>query len=274
MKNVKILVCYDENLINEAREVLYKLSTLGFIVTLDNPIRNTSSDDTIDSSFDMVVSVGGDGTMLKASQKAISKDKPIFGINAGRVGFLTAFDFSEIDTLTDLDIFSLTATKRMLLEVIIDDNHEKKYLTLNDVVVSRNGISKTIELKVFGDNSLIGEYRGDGIIISTPTGSTGYSLSAGGPIVDPLLDVILVTPICAHSLFSRSIALDSNKRVKVEISSRKDTDVYVSLDSTHMIKPAEGFSISVYKSEKTLRLLSSKKKDYYEVLSKKIGSNY
>jgi len=277
---MNILVCYDENLVNEAEVVAKKLLSLGYSIIMDSPIsynsnNNISSSSGIDeNSYDMIVSVGGDGTMLRATRKAIEADIPIFGVNAGRVGFLSAFDYDEFQKITKLDIESLNLTERILLEVLIEGQLDKKYLAVNDVVISRNGISKNVELKVYSDKQLIGEYRGDGIIVSTPTGSTGYSLSAGGPIVDPLLDIMVVTPICAHTMFVRSIALDGKKKVKIEASSRLDSDVYVSLDSTQMIKLNESFIVSVIKSNKTLKLLSSVKRDYFEVLNKRIGSVY
>lgn len=275
-----ILICYDENLTSKAVEVLNRLQSLGYEAILDEPLRGDTLTETTDvigakeNTFDMIVSVGGDGTMLRATQKAIAFDKAIFGINAGRVGFLSAFDFNDLDRITKEDIASLSMTKRMLLEVTIEDDPSKSYLVVNDVVISRNSISKTVELKVFSDLQLIGQFRGDGIIVSTPTGSTGYSLSAGGPIVEPLLDTMVVTPICAHTMFVRSIVLDGEKKVRIETSSRIDSDVFVSFDSTHMVNLNEGFSVSVVKSKRTLKLLSSEKRDYFDVLNKRIGSIY
>ena len=276
-----ILVCYAKNRKNEASSVSMKLKAIGLNPILDKPIESLIETDTISScedissmGIDMVVSVGGDGTILRASQRALALDKPIFGINAGRVGFLTAFEIDELDKLTMSDISTLNLAERMILEMKIEQKPDRSYLAVNDVVICRDTISKTVDLKVYSDTQLIGEYRGDGVIVSTPTGSTGYSLSAGGPIVDPLLDILLVTPICAHTMFVRSIALDAKKTIRIDRTDRSDTGVYISLDSTHMVELKENYSLVISKSNKTLKLLSSEKKDYFEVLNRRIGIGF
>ena len=276
-----ILVCYDSNLQSEAEEVSSKLNSLGYSILFDRLIAGETDSALYESErviagclFDMIVSVGGDGTMLRAAQKAVMYDKPVFGINAGRIGFLTAFDFSELNRLTSEDISSLSPNERIVLEISVNGMGDRSFIAVNDAVIGRSRISKTVELEVYSDAQKIGEYRGDGVIVSTPTGSTGYSMSAGGPIIDPTLDVIVVTPICAHTMFVRSAVLNGSKKISVNATGRIDSDVYMSIDSTHMIKLEDNFRIEVYKSSRTLKLLSSAKKDYFDVLNKRIGSVY
>jgi len=273
-----ILICSDKYQLDKAFLFSNKLLSLGIRCVMDEecavgdvpPGVDFLKRDACDEICDMIVSVGGDGTMLKVSQRAVKLNKPVFGLNAGRIGFLCAFDYEDVGSITREDIESLVLNERMLLEVVLDQQPENKYLAVNDMVLNKGGASKTIELKVFGGGNLIGDYRADGVIVSTPTGSTGYSLSAGGPIVDPSLDVVLVTPVCPHTMFARSIAFGGEESIRIEPSGRNDTDVYLSVDSSYTFLLEEHSGVTVKKSEETLKLLTSNKRSYFEMLSKRV----
>jgi len=273
-----LLVCSDKFQLNKAYLFSKKMLSLGFRCVMDEECRTDDvpsgleffESEICNGLCDIFVSVGGDGTMLNVSQRAISFDKPIFGLNAGRVGFLCAYEYEDYENLRFIDIESLELNERVLLEAVMDQQPENKYLAINDIVLNKGGASKTIELGVFGGNNLIGDYRADGVIVSTPTGSTGYSLSAGGPIVEPSLDVILVTPVCPQTTFARSVVFGGDETIRIEPSNRNDTDVYLSVDSSHtfLLKGRRG--VTVKKSEKTLKLLTSGKRRYFEMLSKRV----
>lgn len=272
------LLCPDENQIDKVAVLAKKLTTFGFRCIIDSDFKDrvVSADisflcaEECDAKADVIVSIGGDGTMLKTAQRALSSNKPIFGLNAGRIGFLCAFDFEEIDSLQTEDIVQLRLSERMLLEVRIDGDDEV-YYAVNDAVVNKGGISRTIELEVRAGKSLIGDYRADGVIVSTPTGSTGYSLSAGGPIIEPHLDIVLVTPICAHAMFSRGIALSGDEDIRIQSTGRTDNNVYLSVDSSYTFLLKDDFGVSIKKSKKMLKLLTSDKRDYYEMINRRIS---
>jgi len=220
---------------------------------------------------DAMVSVGGDGTMLRSAQRAVACDKSIFGINAGRLGFLCAFDLKQPETITAEAIAALDVTPRSLLEISCSDDPSRIFTAVNDLVLSKGALSKTIGLSVESSEKQIGVYRCDGVIVSTPTGSTAYSLSAGGPILDPSLDLMLLTPICAHSFFSSSIVLGGESELTITPTPDNDNDVYVSVDSFCAFRLPEGVSVKVKRSSKTLKLLTSHSRDFYGVLRSRIA---
>ena len=150
----------------------------------------------------VIVTVGGDGTILHSAKHALNYDKPLLGINAGRLGYLAQIERNELDGLSRLISGEFSIGERMLLEARVDDR--PPIFALNEIVISRE-LTKMVDLYVAEDGVPMGNYRADGLILATPTGSTAYSMSAGGPIVDPGLDGILLTPICPHSLYARSV---------------------------------------------------------------------
>lgn len=224
-----------------------------------------------DELCDIVVSIGGDGTMLYSAQRAVSINKPVFGVNSGRLGFLCAFDALGLEEITNESIAALKLSERMLLDVSVSDKPDAHYIALNDVVVSKGSLSKTIEFYVTYGARKIAEYRSDGIIVSTPTGSTAYSLSAGGPIVSAELELVLLTPICAHSLFSRSMVFDLKDEITIAASRRNDNDAFLSVDSNVTFKLSEMSTITIKRSERKLQLLTSPSRDYFRTLRKRIA---
>lgn len=224
------------------------------------------------SDADFLIVVGGDGSVIDASSLAVELDIPLIGINLGKVGYLAQLEPDELDMLMRLDSGEYTMEEKMLLSVKkISLNREEVYthLALNDVVVSHEdyfGISDIMLENERGDRV---SYRADGVIASTPAGSTAYSLSAGGPIISHTLDSITVTPICPHSFFNRAIVYGPDEHIK--ISNSGDSVLNVSVDGRYFTKITKGESCLVYKSDKRLKTVMFTKSNVFTVLSKKIN---
>lgn len=209
---------------------------------------------------DYLTAVGGDGTMLHAANIALSANIPFFGINAGRLGYLSAFDFDGIEAIDASAIEALSVRERTVLQVDVDGLGS--HYAINDVVVSKSDPARTVELLVkYGDVD-IADWKADGVIVATPTGSTAYSLSAGGPVVTPELDVILVTPICPHNSFNRSLVLGGKQPIYFSPAPRRDNNVVVSIDGVSL-PPFEKGSIRVQKADIKLKLLTSDTRNFY-----------
>ncbi len=283
---MKLLICIakaTERNIATVNAAARRFSSLGYECLADEENRHFFNEtqtlvkflDSIEAEkeCDLFVAVGGDGTMLLNSKRAIENDKPIFGINSGRLGYLSAFDYSFVDSITRQDIDSLAISKRVLLELTLSSNTDKKYYAVNDVVISRGAQAKSIELKLGYCKNVLSQFRSDGLIISSPTGSTAYSLSAGGPIVEPGLNAIVVTPICAHSMFLRSVVLEYSKTKEVTVSpvEREDNKALVSVDGVLIKEVDFNDTITVRGCEKNLKLMVSNKRKFYDILRKDIS---
>lgn len=209
---------------------------------------------------DYVTAVGGDGTMLRAAHRAISLSIPFFGINAGRVGFLSTFDFTELAAVTPDTLFGLNRTVRSLLEVRVNGGEPKT--AINDVVLSKSNPSKTVELSVrYGEHD-IAVWKADGVIVATATGSTAYSLSAGGPILSPELAAAVVTPICPTNGFNRSLVLNMNSGIAFSPTSRNENGVIISIDGENCGVCEEGL-IEIRQSDRSLHMLTTQKHNFY-----------
>ncbi len=218
---------------------------------------------------DVIAVIGGDGTIIGAAKAAITVDKPIFGINLGTMGYLAQINPNELHKLSQLKSGDYHMEERMLLETRIT-NAGKKY-AVNDIVISKGLISKIVNISVLCDQKPMVKYRADGVILSTPTGSTAYSLSAGGSVVDPIVECILLTPICPHSLASRSLIFSAERELTVvSQNSRNDPDVYVSCDGETPIKLNFGESVMIKKSDKKVKFLRFDQENFYDIVSEKL----
>ena len=171
---------------------------------------------------DIIITIGGDGTIIRYAKRAAFDNKPVLGINAGRVGYLANIEQNELELLHKLKQNEYFVEKRMMLSVTVFENGRRlgEYNALNDAVITGGFISRIIDISVIlGGDSI--NYRADGLIISTPTGSTAYSMSAGGPIIDPLTQSMCITPICSHSLSAKPILLGAENTIKVKAYSKK-----------------------------------------------------
>lgn len=218
----------------------------------------------------IVIAVGGDGTILHVAKNAALCGKPVLGINSGRVGYMAGLESDELKLLSNLKTGDYRLEKRMLLDVKVNSvKKETTYLALNEVVVSRGGAARIIDinLSVNGEEPI--KYGADGIIISTPTGSTAYSLSAGGPVMAPDIEGVILTPICPHSLDSRSLILSADTNLCIEGKCRNGGEVFCSVDGEMPIDVTDG-NITVKKSNTTVNLIRIKNDPFYKIFKDKI----
>lgn len=231
-----------------------------------------SKEDIIDKDLDMILVFGGDGTILRAGREFSQfKEIPILGINIGHLGFLSTIEYAELNDNIDKIINNeFRIEKRLMLKSSVKGSEGNINLySLNDLVVCRGTLSRMAKykIKINGDECM--EFKGDGVIIATPTGSTAYSFSAGGPIIYPTLRQISITPICPHSPSIRTIVIDENSVVKITASA-DDSILYASTDGQKFNLLENDFEITVKKAEKDCSLIMLKDLNYYDVLKSKI----
>jgi NAD+ kinase len=221
---------------------------------------------------DMVVVLGGDGTLLAAARTLQKRRIPLLGVNLGGLGFLTEITLAELYPMLEQILRGDYKTdERMLLEVRISRKERviDEFTVLNDVVIDKGALARIIELETSVDNAYLTTFRADGLIISTPTGSTGYSLSAGGPIVYPSLQSIIITPICPHNLTNRPIIVPKEAAITVTLRSG-DAEVFLTLDGQVGFKMKIQDRIEVNKGEGFISLIKSPSRGYFEVLRTKL----
>lgn len=223
--------------------------------------------------IDIAVTLGGDGTLLNVARHVAPYKIPILGINLGHVGFLTEIELADL--YTDLERFSknsYTIDYRMMLEtqVVRDGEVLEKFLALNDAVVTKGPFARLIRLKTYANEEYIDTYPADGLIIATPTGSTAYSLSAGGPIIHPNMNLLLLTPICPHTLRSRSIVVSENDVIKVKLLA-DHPEIMLTVDGQQGYELLPGDQIIIKKSNFLTRLIRLKERSFYDVLRKKLS---
>lgn len=228
------------------------------------------------SDYDCIIVLGGDGTVLQAAREAWRLDIPMVGVNLGNLGFLTEIETSEMEeSFERLIVGDYYTEKRMMLrgEVIKANGEKISGRSLNDIVISRYGGMNQIVLPVYVNGQFLHEYRGDGIIVTTPTGSSGYNLSAGGPIVEPSSDVMVLTSICSHSLNHASIILSADDQIEVRIpeDSRVERPIELSFDGSLRIIIGSGDTVRIRRSEKHTRFIKLNDMNFLETLHKKLG---
>ena len=223
---------------------------------------------------DMLICFGGDGTILHAAKDAgIYGGVPILGVNMGSVGFMAELEHSELSLLNRLAGGNFTLESRMMLDVSVIREGKQVFheVALNDAVITKGAVARVVDLKIYGDNMMITEFSGDGVIISTPTGSTAYSMAAGGPIVEPTAENMIVTPICAHALDAKSLVLGSERLISVRMGRLSRKTVYLSADGGRAFRLQDGDTVEVRKSERVTRLVRLSGRSFYEILAKKFG---
>jgi len=229
-----------------------------------------SEDDEIYEKSDLIISIGGDGTMLATAFKAHIYNKPVLGLNLGKLGFLVETDVGQMDSVIDLiKKKKYTIEERMVLSGISNDNKNSNLIAVNDLVIEKGGWPKMIELTVWVDNEYVTTFSADGLIIATPTGSTGYSLSTGGPIVTPTTKAITLSPISPHSLTVKPIVLSSEQVIKLKANS-PHKDIQVSCDGQRVYKFPPPLEIEIKKSDRPLKLIKTSLTTYFETLRNKL----
>ncbi|MFH1198230.1 MAG: NAD(+)/NADH kinase [bacterium] len=221
------------------------------------------------SKSDVVVSIGGDGTMLNTAYEARNSGSPVVGLNFGKLGFLAEVDVDNVTGLIDnIKDGNYSIEKRMALESFALPSNKRLY-AINDIVIDKGGWPKMIELTVKVDNEYVATFAADGIIVATPTGSTGYSLSTGGPIISPQADVFVLSPISPHTLTMRPLVLDSRQKVSIEVKSMH-THVQVNCDGQRVYNFEPPFIIEILKSKKPLSLVHVPGNNYFRILREKL----
>ena len=220
---------------------------------------------------DVIVTVGGDGTILHAARQSLGYNKPLLGINIGRMGFLATVEAYEMEKLERLVHGEYILDRRSILSVSVDGQNRFRQTALNDVVISKSGISQTVDVEIFCDDILVNHYQGDGVVIATPTGSTAYSLSAGGPVLDAHIAGLVVTPICAHSLHSPSMVFSAGRRLRVSLSSPLGPhNALLSCDGRSPETISCQDTVDVALSDKYISLICFNEADQFEAIDKKL----
>lgn len=253
--------------------LLSEISDILCVNEINNQVNIKAKEEDLIECADMVICLGGDGTFLKAARKIYKKKLPILGINLGNLGFLTEVEKNEIGKAVDcIKNGDYIIEKRMMLESTIIRNGEiiGKDTALNDIVISRGALSRILHVKTYINDIFVDMYPGDGLIVSSPTGSTAYSLSAGGPIVEPDIDLIIVSPICPHILYTRSIITAGDRTVRAVIEEEYAHNAMVTVDGQKGYEIRGGDIIDVKKSTHTVNLIRINPKNFYNILRSKI----
>lgn len=225
------------------------------------------------SNMDLIVSVGGDGTMLKSSKLASKHNVPITGINKGRLGFLTDINPDLVSAvLREIIQGDYQTESRILLEVRILNNNKERFIghAINDLVINKTKTGRMINVLTSIDGNYVNSNQGDGYIVSTPTGSTAYSLSCGGPIINPNSDTFLLVPIAPHTLTNRPMVISSGCDIKLEFTDQNDDLIEISLDGEIISEISGGDCIIISKSDSTVEFIHPSQYDYYETLRSKL----
>ncbi|MGC1415355.1 MAG: NAD(+)/NADH kinase [Candidatus Acidiferrum sp.] len=248
--------------------VLYDEETAS---ALPNP-SNAETREHIADQADILLVLGGDGTLLAAARVAAARCIPILPINLGSLGFLTSFTVEELypaleETLagrSSMDQRVMLQVELVRAEAVVDLQH-----VLNDAVVNKSALARMIELELFIDDDFVCRYRADGLVVATPTGSTAYSLSAGGPIVHPSVEAFIITPICPHTLTDRPVVVRDSSCIEVKLAGNSES-VFLTLDGQKGIPMESEDRIRITRSPHCLKLIQPPKKPYFEILRSKL----
>ncbi len=220
----------------------------------------------------LAIAIGGDGTIMHTAKVAALADCPVLGINGGHLGFLAGLERQELDALPRLLTGDYTPEPHMLLEITVDGPQGTyRYLAMNEAVVSRGAFSRLVDAHIAIDGQDVLTCHGDGVIVATPTGSTAYSLSAGGPVVDPAVPCILLTPICSHSLDSRSRLFPADTVLQLRAGIAAGEDAFLTVDGEENCPLTNAHRVTVRRADKVATLIRLKSATFYDILSQKIA---
>ena len=220
---------------------------------------------------DMLICFGGDGTILHASKAATRADVPILGVNIGTMGFIAELESGELSLLSRIAAGEYTVERRRMLEVTVHRGwaEVQKEICLNDAVITKGAVARVVRMAVYCDDVLAMEFGGDGAIVATPTGSTAYSLSAGGPMVEPDARVMVITPICAHDIRTRPIVAADDRVVTIKLDSFGKRSAYLSVDGGRAMRLGAGDTVRVARATVETKLARVKQRSFYEIVGSK-----
>jgi NAD+ kinase len=221
---------------------------------------------------DLAIIAGGDGTILSVARSAVPAGVPLLGVNLGSLGFLTEIQPDELEIgLSRLYQGEYEVENRMVLDVSyrVEDSDPQRYALLNDAVITKGALARMISVEVFADKEHVATYTSDGLIVSTPTGSTAYALSAGGPILDPRLSAFVIAPICPHRMTYRPLVVPGDVMLRVKLQKAKDS-VFLTLDGQVGIPMVDGAEVHLQRFERDVRLIRVAGRGFFEVLRRKL----
>lgn len=261
------LLALEKHLIEQGCEVFFETETAELI---DRTVQTLTAAKI--KECDLIIVVGGDGSLLHAAHLAVENDLPLLGINRGRLGFLTDIYPDELEKINEVLKGRYREEKRFLLDAHIHGKSKdlKAHLALNDVVLLPGNVAHMIEFSVTINDEYVCNIRADGLIVATPTGSTAYALSGGGPILHPQLDALVLVPMFPHTLTNRPIVVSSDDKIVLEISDRNEATPYISCDGQPRTPISPGDSLIITKHAKKLSLIHPQDYNYFKTLREKL----
>ncbi len=224
---------------------------------------------------DAIIVLGGDGSLLDAARRAAPHGKPLLGINMGRLGYMTELEMTELALLEKLFTGEYELDRRAMLHIAVKTQNggtRAESFALNDAVISNGSVARIVDLELYEAGELVTSYRADGVIVSTPTGSTAYSMSAGGPITDPHLGCLCVTPICSHSLTARPIVFRDDATLEIKNTCQREKMLYLTVDGKINFEIYRGDFVTITKSPMETALIRFKKSGFYNRLQNKMNA--
>lgn len=274
---ISLIVNKDKARAGEVAESAVRvLSPLGaeLLSCADCPVDGTTVMETAEDiirACDIVVTVGGDGTIIHNAKFAAAYNKPLLGINLGRVGFVANIEPEELKELEKLVTGSYRIQRRMLLDITVENGgEEQRFTALNEAVLHRDMMANIAEMSVELDGERIISYRADGMMFTTPTGSTAYSFSAGGPVIEPDMRCILLTPVCPQALASRQVVFGENAVLSARVQPVSAFRCIMTVDGEYHIPISSDDTVTVRRSPKELQLIILKEKNFYKLLNEKL----
>ena len=267
-----------DRIVSTAEELAVWLEERGIGCLVDKKLAAVSnklpgcSKDEFPESVDLLVVLGGDGTLISAARLMAGSGAPILGVNAGGLGFLTEIGLDELFPMMESVLKNeVRTTERTLLEAVVYRKGKElsRHRVLNDVVLNKGALARIIDLETHIDDQYLTTFKADGLILSSPSGSTAYNLSAGGPIVYPTLRSVILTPICPHTLTNRPLLLPADVTIRIRLNTL-DGDVYLTLDGQEGYEVISGDVIEVRTAEEVIRLINTPKRSYFEILRSKL----
>ena len=283
----KVILCpnpYRDSGLQVAKQSKEILESIGFETVVCLPFQRDGYDDQLGvpicqlqqeiKTADLLIAFGGDGTILHLARMVALHKVPVLGINLGNLGFMSELEGNEINRLYDLQNWDFTVESRMMLDVTILREGRPVYnnIALNDAVISKGSIARVVRLDIATEEGRLTKATGDGVVIATPTGSTGYAMAAGGPIIEPTARNLLITPICPHSTRNSSYVLSPEHVITVETADANRKYVYLSADGGKAFSLRDGDVIRVRQAKFDTKLVRLSKKSFCEILDSKMGT--
>ncbi len=262
-----------------AKEVALRLHDLGAEVWIDETYMQEFAAykfirfalfPTFVQQMDIVIAIGGDGTMLRCAKSMIACPAKLLGINTGHLGFMAGLETHELEKLEKLFHGEYFVSQRMMIQgTLTDGEHKSCFTALNDIAVS--GLyGKVFDFSVFSDDHLIGRYRADGVVVSTPTGSTAYALSAGGPLMEPELSCIEIALVCPHSLFNRPLLLSADRKLTIRHNAGTSINILLCADGENAVAFPPGHTLEVVRSRHSISLINLKSGGFFDAVNRKL----